>query len=59
MEAARLSADAEASKLIEPGKRPLHHPAPPAEATRVLVRCFATSGRIRRPRNPWRIAAAS
>ena len=28
-------ADAEASELIEPGKRPLHDPAPPAEATPV------------------------
>ena len=28
-------ADAEASKLIEPGKRPPHDPAPPAEATPV------------------------
>jgi len=28
-------ADAEASEFIEPGKRPLHDPAPPAEATPV------------------------
>jgi hypothetical protein len=28
-------ADAEASELIEPGKRPLHDPAPPTEATPV------------------------
>ena len=28
-------ADAQASELMEPGKRPLHDPAPPAEATPV------------------------
>jgi hypothetical protein len=35
MSARFVVADAEASELIEPGKRPLHDPAPPTEATPV------------------------
>ena len=46
-------ADAQAAKLVQPGERPLHDPAPPAQAAAVR-RCDAspdkgTNARVRRP----------